>query len=369
MGEREPARSRPGARGVSEPIPGRGIPAATWPRPSASARLLRVDPQGEALGDGRVRDLPEILRPGDLLVVNDAGTLPASLCGESRSGPVEVRLAGPPADGPAHRGRWTAVLFGAGSWKERTEDRPAPPRLDPGDRVFFGGGALSADVIALSVVSPRLVELRFDRDDDALWPVLFRVGRPVQYSHLRGPLSLWHVQTAYGARPWAVEMPSAGWPLVLPLLRRLRAAGVGVAALTHAAGLSSTGDPALDAALPLPERSDIPAATVQAIEAAKGAGGRIVAAGTTVVRALEGRAADGGLRPGVSTTSLRLGPRHARRVVDGLLTGLHAPGESHFELLQAFAPRPLLERAVDHARSAGYLGHEFGDLSLILPIR
>jgi S-adenosylmethionine:tRNA ribosyltransferase-isomerase len=164
-------------------------------------------------------------------------------------------------------------------------------------------------------------------------------------------------------------MPSAGWPLGISLLLRLRQRGVTVSSLTHAAGLSSTGDAALDRALPLPERSDVPEATLRAIEATKRDGGRVVAAGTTVVRALEGRAAEGPLRPGVGVANLRLGPTYRPRIVDGLLTGLHEPGESHFELLQSFAPRPLLERAARHARSAGYLGHEFGDLSLVLPIR
>lgn len=344
---------------MSEPIP-----AATWPRAARAARLLWLDPQALQVRDACVRDLPALLRPGDLLVVNDAGTLPASLAGECRLGPVEVRLTGPPE--AAADGRWLAVLFGAGSWRQKTEDRPAPPPLQPGDRIAFGGGTLSAEVVLVSPISARLVALTFDLAEDAVWPALFRVGRPVQYSYLRGPLSLWHVQTAYGARPWAVEMPSAGWPLRLPLLRRLRERGVTVAGLSHAAGLSATGEKALDAVLPLPERSDIPEATVQAVQVAKRAGGRVVAAGTTVVRALEGRAAEGPLRPGPGMTTLRLRPAHTPLIVDGLITGLHEPGESHFDLLQAFAPRPLLEAAVSHAKAEGYLGHEFGDLSLIL---
>jgi S-adenosylmethionine:tRNA ribosyltransferase-isomerase len=210
--------------------------------------------------------------------------------------------------------------------------------------------------------------LRFDRDGGALWSALYRLGRPIQYSYLRGPLALWHVQTPYGARPWAVEMPSAGRPLRLPLLRDLRERGVRLARLSHAAGLSSTGDLALDAVLPLPEHTDIPAATVEAVLRAKREGGRVVAAGTTVVRALEGRTSErpGSLRPGPGLTRLRVGPSHALRVVDGLLTGLHQPGESHFEMLQAFAPKGLLERAIDHAGRSGYRSHEFGDLSLIL---
>ncbi len=340
---------------------------AVWPRADpAAARLLHLDPMAGTLVDAWMRDLPTRLRAGDLLVVNDAGTLPASLAGTSRRGPVEVRLAGVPEDAS---GPWPAVLFGTGTWRQRTEDRPAPPVLPPGERIVFGKGALAAEVIATSDVSARLVELRFDRDGAFLWSAIQAIGRPVQYSYLCGPLSLWHVQTPFGGRPWAVEMPSASWPLRLPLLRALRGRGIVVASISHGAGLSSTGDPAIDAVLPLPEPSDIRGATIEAIDRTKAVGGRVVAVGTTVVRALEGRAAegDGPLRAGPGITGLRLGPDYAHRVVDGILTGLHEPGESHFQLLQAFAPKGLLEKAIAHAARASYLGHEFGDLSLVLP--
>ena len=345
---------------------------ASWPREDdAETRLLHVDPATGSFDDARMQDLPELLRAGDLLVVNDVGTLPASLIGTSRYGPIEVRLAGPPA---SPGGPWPAVLFGAGSWRERTEDRPAPPPLVAGDPIVFEevppseSRALSALVVSVSDVSPRLVGLRFDREGAALWSALYRHGRPVQYSYLRGPLALWHIQTPYGARPWAVEMPSAGRPLRLPLLRALRKAGVALASVSHAAGLSSTGDPALDAALPFPEPTDIPLSTVEAVLIAMRSGGRVVAAGTSVVRALEGRTAErpGSLPPGPGLTRLRVGPGYSRRIVDGVLTGLHQPGESHFEMLQAFAPRVLLEHAIDHAAREGYRSHEFGDLSLIL---
>jgi S-adenosylmethionine:tRNA ribosyltransferase-isomerase len=208
----------------------------------------------------------------------------------------------------------------------------------------------------------------FDAQGAALWSALYRAGRPVQYSYTAGPLALWHVQTVYGARPWAVEAPSAGLPLTWNLLLALRRRGVRLASLTHAAGLSSTGDAALDAALPRPERSDIPAATVEAVEATRAAGGRVVAVGTTVVRALEGRAVQHGGRlvPGEGTTDLLLGPGFVPRVVHGLLTGVHEPGSSHHALLQSFAPLPLLKEAAGHAEARGYLGHEFGDSCLLL---
>jgi len=275
---------------------------------------------------------------------------------------VEARLAGP---GETDRD-WTAVIFGAGSWRQRTEDRPPPPALTAGDVIRFGD-ELSAEVRGVSPVSPRLVDLRFAEQGASLWSALYRQGRPVQYSYLCGPLALWHVQTAYGSRPWAVEMPSAGRPLGVALMGQLLRRGVRLATVTHAAGLSSSGDPGLDAQLPLPERFEVPPSTVEAIQAARRAAGRVVAVGTSVVRALEASAAnDGDVRAGRAVAALRISAGFEPRVVDGLLTGVHEPGTSHFELLRAFALGPLLDEALGRAEAWGYLGHEFGDLSLIL---
>jgi S-adenosylmethionine:tRNA ribosyltransferase-isomerase len=345
-----------------------GLAAATWPAPDPKAtRLLHVDPARGVFRDARITDLETLLRPGDLLVVNDAATLPASLPGWSRLGSLELRLAGPAT---RDEGEWPAVMFGAGSWRERTEDRPPPPLLGAGETVQIEAPGpdrgLRAEIVSVSAVSPRLVGVRFDREGSALWAALYRVGRPVQYSYLRAPLPFWHAQTAFAGRPLAAEMPSAGRPLRVSQLRSLRARGVAIAAVTHAAGLSSTGDPVLDAALPLPELTLLREDAVAAVETARAEGGRVVAVGTTVVRALEGAWRRGALRSGAALTDLRVGPGYSPRVVDGLLTGLHAPGESHFELLQAFAPRVLLEAALAHAAAAGYHGHEFGDSSLIL---
>jgi S-adenosylmethionine:tRNA ribosyltransferase-isomerase len=223
-------------------------------------------------------------------------------------------------------------------------------------------------VLARGALSPRLVRVVFDRAGDELWAAIYREGRPVQYSHLARELPLWAVQTAYAGRPFAFEMPSAGRPLSWEILLGLRRRGVRWAALTHAAGLSATGDPALDAALPLPERYVLPAATVAAVEETRARGGRVIAVGTTVVRALEGAAARGErLRAGPGITGLRLSPAHRRRVVDGILSGVHAPGESHFELLGAFADLRLLRAAHAHAQARGLRPHELGDAMLILP--
>ena len=355
---------------------------ATAPRDDRSdTRLLAVDRRSGALRDAAITDLAQLLRPGDLLVVNDAATLPASLrarrVGETGD-ELELRLTGG-ADGSDAAGGAVlrAALFGAGDWRSPTERRPAPPLLSPGTvlQLLAPDGSVPTDmspvtatVEAVDPRAPRLLTLRLDRSGAALWAALYRLGRPVQYSYLDAPLALWSVQTAFAGRPWAAEMPSAGRPLSWSTLLELRRRGVEIAALTHAAGLSSTGDPALDALLPLPERYEIPTETLAAIARTRARGGRVIAAGTTVVRALEGCFADRGeLRPGPGETALLLHAGFAPRVVDGLLTGMHDPSESHFHLLRAFAPEPVLLAAWRHACAGGYLQHEFGDATLLAP--
>ncbi len=331
---------------------------ATAPREAAlDERLLHVDPKADRFADRRVRDLPSLLRAGDLLIVNDAATIPASLHAEG--GALEIRLVAAREDGA-----WDALLFGPGDWRMRTEDRPPPPALAAG-AIITVADDLHARVEAVSPRSSRLVTLRFDATGAALWTALYAHGRPIQYSYLTRSLVLWDVQTAYATRPWAVELPSAGRPLRPGLLVSLLRAGVEIATLTHAAGLSSTGDPALDALLPLPERYEIPAATIAAIANTRG---RVVAVGTTVVRALEGCAASHGgeLVAGAGVTDLVIGAGFRPRVVDGIYTGMHEPGTSHYALLQAFAPRAVLDRAHAFAEEHGYVGHEFGDSNLVL---
>jgi S-adenosylmethionine:tRNA ribosyltransferase-isomerase len=165
-------------------------------------------------------------------------------------------------------------------------------------------------------------------------------------------------------------MPSAGRPLRWELLLNLRERGVRLASVTHAAGLSATGDEALDAALPLPEKFEVPAATARAVAEARAEGHRVVAVGTSVVRALESAAAGADFLSGASgETSLLLGPGFVPRAVDGLLTGVHEKTASHYALLQAFASAALLEGASAHSERSGYLTHEFGDSWLVLADR
>lgn len=328
-----------------------------------ATRMLVVDPTHGHLVGRSVRDLPDLLRGGDLLIVNDAATLPASLRAATAGGAsIELRLLG-----PEQAGQFSAIVFGPGDYRTRTEDRSPPPPLQPGEQLQVGP-QLTATVLGRSPLSPRHIDLRFDLRGAELWRALYAWGRPVQYAYRVEPLPLWAVQTAYAARPWASEMPSAGKPLSVEILLALAARGVRIATLTHAAGLSATGDPALDRALPLPERYELPELTVRALADARAAGGRVIAVGTSVVRALEDAylRGHGTLAAGQALATLRITPEHRLRTIDGLLTGIHTPEESHFELLGAFMDAALLERVHGHAQAHHYREHEFGDECLIL---
>lgn len=334
---------------------------ATWPRSEpAEDRLLLVDRGAETFSDRRLGDVPSLLRPGDLLVVNDAATLPASLpCTTERGEPVELRLAGRDA-GETFR----AVAFGAGDWRTRTEDRPAPPALAPGTRLRIAAD-LSATI--LTVEAARVVMLRFDRTGAALWQALYASGRPIQYAYVEQPLALWHVQTPFASRPWAFELPSAGRPLTWEILGNLLARGIEIASVTHSAGISSTGSAELDRALPFREGFEIPERTARLVTERRAAGGRVVAVGTTVVRALEASSLRHGAPvAGRADTDLIIGPGFKPRTCDALLTGIHAANTSHFAVMAAFASRRLLERALEHADRVGYLEHEFGDSCLVV---
>lgn len=328
----------------------------------AQDRLLWHDGRNGAFGAGSIDLLPELLEQGDVLVLNDAATIPGSLLAQTTSGQaLEVRLI--VRDGPRE---WTVALFGAGDWRTPTEHRPAPPPLEIGDVLVFPG-SLRAELIEHRYGITRLVRLRFAAGPEVLAHALFGGGRPVQYSYLARELEVWEVQTPYASSPWAVEMPSAGRPLSWGRLRALQRRGVEIASLTHAAGLSSIGDAELDRVLPLPEPYLIPEVTVASIRAARAAGRRVVAVGTTVVRALESAAlGPGGLRAGEGLAELKIGPEHRLEVVDGILSGTHEPGSSHFSLLSAFAAEPVLWRLTKEAARLGHLGHEFGDTVLLL---
>jgi S-adenosylmethionine:tRNA ribosyltransferase-isomerase len=308
-------------------------------------------------------DLGSLFDPGDLVVANDAATLPASLPGtHAPTGkPVEVRFAGwlEPGD-PT---RFVAIVFGAGDHRTRTEDWPPPPPLEHRDRLLLGSLVAAVE---RTLDHPRLAVLRFADNRGAVLDGISRHGRPIQYSHAPAPFALWDVWTPVAAVPFAFEPPSAGFALDWRTIAAWRKRSVGFATLTHAAGISSTGDPALDARLPLDEPYRIPEATAAAIEAAQAIEGRIIAIGTTVVRALEAAAdSEGHVRLGEGVAIGRIGPETRLRVVDAILSGVHEPGESHYELLRAFAGDDTLEMMLAALERGKYRNHEFGDSVLI----
>ena len=328
-----------------------------------SAKLLTVDPDGGVRHLQRVELEWSLFGRGDLVIANDAATLPASLNGihyPSRK-LIEVRLAAWVL--PHDLTRFTAIAFGAGDHRTRTEDRLPPPPLSPGDRLELGP---LVTVVERLLDHPRLFRLGFLADRTTVLAGLTRHARPIQYAHVPRPLALWDVWTSIAADPIALEPPSAGFAINWRTLATWRQRGIGFATVTLAAGISSTGDPALDRRLPFDEPYRIPQATVRAISDAKSAGGQVVAVGTTVVRALESAAsADGVVRAGDGVASGRIGRETRLRVVDKILTGVHEPGDSHFELLRAFVDDAMLDHISAALAEYGYRTHEFGDSMLI----
>ena len=330
----------------------------------ADAKLLVIDERGR-IHHARRDAFVDYLRPGDLVVANDAATLPASLAGTHlRSGAtIEVRLAGRRSLRADDVSQFDAIVFGDGDYRTRTEHRSLPPRLAAGDRLELG--PLSAHIVRV-LDHPRFIALRFDGTPPEIWAGLARHGRPIQYAHLAMPLALWDVWTIHAALPVACEPPSAGFLLNWKMIADIRARRAGFATLTHAAGISSTGDAALDEKLPLDEPYHVPRATAEAVMTTRARGGRVIAIGTTVVRALEHAAADDGtVRAGDAVATQRIGRDSRLRVVDAIVSGTHEPGSSHFELLRAFADDSALERSLREFETHRYRTHEFGDSVLV----
>jgi S-adenosylmethionine:tRNA ribosyltransferase-isomerase len=305
-------------------------------------RLAVVTPAGTE--HTCVRELSRWLEPGDLLVVNTSATLPSAV--DTAYGAVHVSTE-------LDDGAWVVEL--------RRSDGHGHRVPGPGEVVVLPGG----------------VRLRIDRPlpdgQSRLWrattlPRVGRVayltghGRPIRYSYLERPVPLEDLQNVYAGSPGSAEMPSAGRPLTRELLVDLMSAGVVVAPLVLHTGVASqeSYEP------PQPEWFSVPAHTARLVKLTKQTGSRVVAVGTTVVRALE-TAADGRTE---GWTSLVLSPDRRARVVDGLVTGLHEPQASHFQLLEAVAGRSLVDRGyadITAADAPSYLWHELGDSMLLLP--
>jgi S-adenosylmethionine:tRNA ribosyltransferase-isomerase len=302
-----------------------------------------------AVVHARFRDLPHFLSAGDLLVVNVSATLPAAL--EARLGEQQLQL-------------WLSTPTTDGSWvvELRTSNRAPHLRPPVGARLVLAGGA-HAELVARFAGSDRFAVARFELDEP-LEDYLRRHGQPIRYGHVPEPWPLAAYQTVFAREQGSAEMPSAGRPFTAALVTELVARGMVVAPLTLHTGVSSPerGEP------PFPERYHVPAATARLVNAVHGWNGRVIAVGTTVVRALETvAAADGRVSDGQGWTNLVVTPERGLRAIDGLLTGFHERESSHLELLEAAAGADLVKRSYAAALAHGYLWHEFGDLHLILP--
>jgi S-adenosylmethionine:tRNA ribosyltransferase-isomerase len=341
----------PAALEAHEPPEARGLPRD-------GVRLMVARRAGATIAHRRFTDLPDVLEPGDVLVVNTSATLPAAVAARRPGGSaVQLRFA-------------TAAPHLAAAWwvvEIRTADGTAPLRdVRAAERMALPGGA-SAELVAPYAAGSRLWLARLDlgADADAGLPAyLAGHGAPIRYAYVPRPWPLADYQTAFATDPGSAEMPSAGRPFTPALIARLVARGVLFTPVTLHTGVSSPErhEP------PYPEAYAVPAATARLVTAARGWGGRIVAVGTTAVRALETVAApDGTVAAGAGWTGLVLGPARGLRAVDGLITGWHEPQASHLQLLEAVAGAPLLDACYRAALELGYLWHEFGDSHLVLP--
>ncbi|MCW2764892.1 MAG: Queuosine biosynthesis protein [Nocardioides sp.] len=341
----EPRFRRPAGSAATGPPEARGLARD-------EVRLAIVTP--DRTEHQQVRDLARWLAPGDILVVNTSATLPSAVDVERRG-----RRWGLHVSAELDDGAWVVEL--------RSPDGLGPGMPEAGEILRLPGG------IRLRVDAPS------PPGQSRLWrgvalPAADRVeyliehGRPIRYGYLDGEWPLSDLQNVYAAVPGSAEMPSAGRPLSPEVLVELLAKGVVVAPVVLHTGVASQEgqEP------PQPEWFSVRDTTARLVELVRTHGGRVVAVGTTVTRALESAVhpATGQVMARTGWTSLVLGARHPARVVSGLLTGLHEPEASHLDLLEAVAGRALVDRAyadITAGSSPHYLWHEFGDSMLLLP--
>ncbi len=297
----------------------------------------------------RFANLANFLRPGDLLVVNRSATLGSSLAAEGSPGRFVLNLSS------EYGGRvWLAE-------PRRGFDRPGPLPLGAGET--FTAAGLQGTFLHPYPGLPRLWFVRLEGDVGA---ALARYGAPIRYGYVGTPQPLAAYQTLFADTPGSAEMPSAARPFTERVVQSLAAKGVARATITLHTGVSSLDAAEMNGTL-YPEPFYVPADTVAAINRTKAAGGRVVAVGTTVVRAVESAFYGGALHATEGFTRLYVRLERGVRVIDGLITGFHAPEASHLEMLYALAGAALVQDAYAEALRAGYLWHEFGDSHLILP--
>lgn len=313
-------------------------------------RLLIARPDG--IVHARFAHLPRVLEEGDLLVVNVSATRPAAVDGTVAGHRVVVHLSTALDDGT-----WVIEV-------RRTDGEGPVLNLASGDVVTISGGARAHLDRPAHPASPRLWRAGVTVPGGDVAAHMTVHGRPIVYGTHPRRWPLADYQSVFARRPGSAEMASAGRPFTTRLVTDLVGHGIGIAPVTLHAGVSSAEahEP------PGPEWFEVPDSTAALIGHTRRHGGRVVAVGTTVTRALESVATPaGGVHPGRGWTQLVLGPDRAARLVDGLITGWHETDASHMLLLDAVAGAAMVGRAYDAARAGPYLWHEFGDSCLLLP--
>jgi S-adenosylmethionine:tRNA ribosyltransferase-isomerase len=352
----------PAERVAHEPPEARGLARD-------EVRLLVSDPDSDGVRHATVRELPDFLSPGDLLVVNASATINAALDGwRSRfTGAADEFVAlhlSSPVPWSDDARRWVVEL-------RRLTPDGTRPLFDarPGERIRLRGGG-SATLVApfgargsgMPNGSVRLWEADLACPGGVV-AYAAEFGAPIRYDYVPGQWPLYMYQTMFGIEPGSAEMPSAGRPFTADIVMRLQAKGVVVAPIVLHTGVASleAGEP------PYPERFRVTRCAADAVNRARASHNRVVAVGTTVARALETVASpDGTVTAAEGWTDLVITPERGVRVVDALITGFHEPRASHLALLEAFAGRGHLGVAYRAALETGYLWHEFGDLHLIV---
>lgn len=307
--------------------------------------LLVSDSRAQTHTSAPFTDLAKHLRAGDLLVVNDSATIPAAVDAVRANG-ASITLH-------------VSTRISESTWIVEPREAGLVP---VGERFSLPAGG-SVDLVApLHRAHPRLWYARV-RTPLPVQPYLQRYGRPIVYGYLDGRYGIEMYQTIFAREPGSVEMPSAARPFTLRVLDALYRHNVNIAAITLHCGVSSpeTHEPPLD------ERFAVPEWTANIVNATRAAGGRVIAVGTTVVRAIETATDDNGaVHMARGWTSHIVDAQHPPRIIDGLLTGFHEPRASHLLMLEAFTSRDFLASAYEKALTERFLWHEFGDVHLIL---
>ena len=319
-----------------------------------AVRLMVSSRTDDRVIHARFRNLPEFLQGGDLVVINTSGTRPSALSVTRADGTVlELHLS---------------THLPANLWIVEV-------RLPNGNASLPFRDIRAGETLRLPEEGTAMLHAPYGDDGARLWiatldlpepldPYLARYGFPIRYNYVREPWPIEYYQTVYATETGSAEMPSAGRAFTPELITRLVARGVQIAPLLLHTGVASLEDHEP----PYEEFYRVPLGTARLANAARAAGRRVVAVGTTVVRALETVTdAEGTTHPGEGWTGLVITPERGVRSVDALLTGLHEPRATHLAMLEALAGPEHLQIAYGEALREGYLWHEFGDLHLILP--